>query len=176
MSLLSCALRGRDRSKFLDDAVHLGLGDSEDGRYLTDGFALIFELCYVIALNLPGLVGTVAEVLRFVSKFYELEVDEATVVGDLVDNDVVATVFLLAGTDFQLLDVTQPVILGGLADGHHAVKVVEQALGACQVVLRDGAGKGTLGRVRDNQQRPAVHTLELEEVHHKLAGIDALVG
>ena len=149
---MSSLLLGRDGRKFLDDAVYLGLGYAQDAGNLADGLTLALELSDVLSLDLAGLVGTVTQVLRLNTKFYELEVNVATFVGDLVDQDVIAAVFLFTGTDFQLLDVTQAFILGGLANGHHTVEVVEQALGTCQIVLRDGAGEGAFGRMRDNQQ------------------------
>ena len=177
LSRLSCGVGGRDRrGQFLDDAVDLGLGDAQDGCDLADGLALALEFGDVVALDFAGLVGAVAEVFGLDAEFQELEVDEAAFVGNLVDEDVVAAEFLLAGADLELLDVAETVVLGGLADGHDGVEVVEEALGAGEVVLGDGAGEAALGRVGDDQEAPAVLALEGEEVHHELGRVNAFVG
>ena len=103
---MSCALRGRDRLELADDAADLGFGDSQDGGNLADGFALVLEFLDVGALDFAGFLAAVAEVFRLLSEFHEVEVDVAAFVGDFVDEDVAGAVFLLAGADFELLDVT----------------------------------------------------------------------
>lgn len=102
--------------------------------------------------------------------------DIAVGLDDFVDQDIVAVVAEFTGSHFQLLYISQACVLGALADGEHGVKEVVEFLGTGQVVLGDGAGEASLGRMGDDQERPAVLLLEVHQFHHKDAGIHTLVG
>lgn len=67
------------------------------------------------------------------------QMDEVVVLLDFIDQDVVGVVFEGAMADLDLLDVADALALCGGADGNHAVKEVEEAFGAAEVVLGDGA-------------------------------------
>lgn len=75
-----------------------------------------------------------------------------------------------------MLYISQTRVLGALANGEHGVEEVVEFLGTGQVVLGDGAGETSLGRMGDDQERPAVLLLEVHQFHHKDAGIHAFVG
>lgn len=106
----------------------------------------------------------------------EGEVDEAVGLDNLVDHHVVGVVAELPCPDFELLDVAEAGVFGGLADGEDGVEEVVELLGSGEVVLGDGTGEASLGRMCDYQDGPAVAFLEVDQLHHEDAGIGAFVG
>jgi len=115
-------------------------------------------------------------VVELRSELAEGEVDEAVGLDDLVDHHVVGVVTELPCPDFELLDVAEAGVFGGLADGEDGVEEVVELLGSGEVVLGDGAGEAALGRVGDDQDGPAVAFLEVDQLHHEDAGVGAFVG
>ena len=134
-------------------------------------------------MELEDLLGSVdgigfllfAQMLTLGGEFLELEVREGVGLLDLVDDDVGGVVAELTGADFQLLDVAQVFVFGGLADGKDTVKEIVELLGTGQVVLGDGAGEAALGCVGDDEDGPAVLLFELHEFHHEEARVHAFV-
>ena len=110
------------------------------------------------------------------AELLEFEVDVAVGLIDFVDDDVVGVVAEFTGSHLQLLYISQACILGGFADGEHGVEEVVELLGAGEVVLGDGAGEAALGRMGDDQERPAILLLEIHQLHHKDAGVHTFVG
>ena len=168
-------LFGGGRFVLLDDFGDHGLGKADFLGDFPVGFALAGELDDVLdAVQGLGLF-LLAEVLTLGGVLLEFEVGEAVGFLDLVDDDVVGVVTEGSGADLELFDVAQALVFGRFADGEDAVEEIVEFLGAGEVVLGDGAGEGALGRVGDNQDRPAVLLLELHQFHHEEAGIYAFV-
>ena len=159
-------------------------GDFADQRFanakntsdISVRFALLKQFLDILVLCLGIVLGTLPQVVILRGELSEGEVDVAVDLNDLIDHDVVGVVAEFAGADLELLDVAQGVVLGGFADGEDGVEEVVEFLGAGEVVLGDGAGEGSFGRVGDDQQGPAVLLLEVHQFHHEDAGVHAFVG
>ena len=175
--VLSVPARGRGHGLDVGgDLADQGFADPEDSGDLAVGFPLIEQLFDVLLLGAGLPFVAVAEVVVLGGELAEGEVDETSGLLDLVDHDVVGVVAELPCPDFELFDVAEPGVFGGLADGEDGVEEVVELLGSGQVVLGDGAGEAALGRVGDDQERPAIAFLEVHQLHHEEAGVDTFVG
>ena len=128
-----------------------------------------------VALDDVAVIG-LGEVVFLGLGVQELEADHVAFLAEFEDHDGAGTVGEFAGTDLQLLDEAEVLVLGALAHGEDAVKEVEEALGACQVVLGDGVPGVALGGVGDDEDGPVVLLLEAQELHHEGAGVLAFLG
>ena len=157
------------------DFGNLGLADAEEGRNLAAGLALGHLLPDVHHPHIFFIVAAVLEMVFLATGGEVFEVDEVVVLLDLIDQDIVGVVAEGTVADLHLLDVADALPLGGGADGDDAVKEVEKALGAAEVVLGNGAGERAFGRVGDDEEGPSVLELQEFEVLHEGAGIGAFV-
>lgn len=53
----------------------------------------------------------------FGGEFEEFEVDVAVGLFDFIEEDIGRVVAVFSGSDFELFDITEAVVFGGLADG-----------------------------------------------------------
>lgn len=92
-----------------------------------------------------------------------------------IDKDVGGVVAEGSCADFDLLDVAETVVFGTHADGEDGVDEVVEFLASGQMVLGDGTGEVSLGRVGYDEEGKALLFLESREFHHEDAGVDAFV-
>lgn len=106
----------------------------------------------------------------------EDELEEAVDLGHVEDHDVLGVVLVLAGADFDLLDVAEVVILGAASHGDTGVEEGDEFGAACQVVLGDGLVAADLRCVGDDDGGEAVLLLQADDLHHEFGGRGAFLG
>lgn len=158
-----------------DHSVDFGFAESGDGCDFSDGLALGAEFGDVLLFLVDVFVGLFPQVGRFCGEFEEFEVDVAVGLFDFVEEDVGGIVAVFSGSDFELFDIAEVVVFGGLADGKYGVEEVVEFFAAGEVVLGDGACEAAFGCVGYDEERPAVAFFEVHQFHHKESCVDAFV-
>lgn len=133
--------------RFLDDLGDHRLGNAHLCGDFTVVDALFVELDHAKVTGDDVAVFGLGEVFLFGLGVEKLEADHVAFFADFKNHHGARAVGEFSGTDFQLLDEADMFILGTLAHGEDAVKEVEEALGASEVVLGDGVPGVALGRV-----------------------------
>lgn len=135
-----------------DHSVDFGFAESGDGCDFSDGLALGAEFGDVLLFLVDVFVGLFPQVGRFCGEFEEFEVDVAVGLFDFVEEDVGGIVAVFSGSDFELFDIAEAVVFGGLADGKYGVEEVVEFFAAGEVVLGDGAGEGAFWGVGNDEE------------------------
>lgn len=110
----------------LQTALYLAQGDVQDFRYLAEGFAVPLE-----PENVENLVQVVCrvvviQVFLFLGIAVSLEVQEAVLLDEVVDNDIVAVVQELAGANFDLFQVPEVVVPGAASKCDAGIEETDQ--------------------------------------------------
>ena len=158
-----------------DDLSDEGFAEGELVGNLPVGLALLVEALDVEVAGVDVLFRAFLQVLTLRAGAQRAEMGETAFFHNLAGDDVAGAVFKFPVADFDLLDVFEAFVLGGLADGEHAVEEVVETGAAGKVVPGDGAVERTLGRVGDDEKVPVVLVLELLELLHERSGIHALL-
>ena len=158
-----------------DDLPDEGFGEGKLVGNLPVGLALFVEVLDVEVPRVDVLFRALLEMVPLRTGAQGAEVGETAVLDNLAGDDVAGAVLEVPVTDLDLLDVLEAFVLGGLPDGKYAVEEVVETGAAGKVVAGDGAVERTLGRVGDDEEVPVVLVLELLELLHELAGVDAFL-